>query len=332
MKAVVRDRYGSPDVLRLAAVDTPEVGAGQALVRVRAASLNTADSDHLWGRPRIARIGSGLRRPATGRVGLDVAGTGGAVGPGVAEVRAGDRVWADLFSHGHGSLAEYVRVPATALAPIPAGVSFEVAATVPHSGVLALQALRAGGPIRPGHRVLINGAGGCVGPFAVQIAKVHGAGVTDVDHEGKLDLLRQVGADRVVDYTREDVTASRARYDLILDIAAVRSVLRFRRCLRPGGRYVLIARTLSGFAEAAVLGGLVTLVSSKRMGVFGWRPNERRDLATLGRLVEQGSVKPCIDRRFRLDDAAEAFRYLQSGRARGKVLITPSKTSSVRPR
>lgn len=324
MKAIIKDRYGSPDVLRFAEVDKPAAASGQALVRVHAASLNTADSDHLWGRPLVARIGSGLRRPATGRVGLDVAGVVEEVGPGVAGLRRGDRVWADLFSHGYGSLAEYVRAPADALAPMPAGVGFEVAATVPHSGVLALQALRAGGPIRPGHRVLINGAGGCVGPFAVQIAKASGAEVTAVDHEGKLDLLRQLGADHVVDYTREDVTATGEQYDLILDIAAVRSVLRFRRCLRPSGRYVLIAKTLSGFFEAAIMGGLVTLLSSKRMGVFMWRPNERAALASLASLLEQGSIRPCIDRRFRLEDAAEAFRYLQSGQASGKVLITPS--------
>jgi NADPH:quinone reductase-like Zn-dependent oxidoreductase len=158
----------------------------------------------------------------------------------------------------------------------------------------------------------------------VQIAKAAGAEVTAVDHEGKLDLLRQVGADHVVDYTREDVTTNGQHYDLILDIAAMRSVLRFRRCLRPGGRYVLIARTLSGFFEAAVLGGLVTLLSSKRMGVFSWRPNERAGLALLAGLLEQGSIRPRIDRRYRLADAAEAFRYLQSGKARGKVLITPS--------
>jgi NADPH:quinone reductase-like Zn-dependent oxidoreductase len=239
-------------------------------------------------------------------------------------LRRGDRVWADLFSCGHGSLAEYVCAPANALAPMPAGVSFEVAATVPHSGVLALQALRAGGAIQPGHRVLINGAGGCVGPFAVQIAKASGAEVTAVDHEGKRDLLRLLGADHVIDYTRDDVTTSGGHYDLILDIAAVRSVLRFRRCLSAGGRYVLIARNISGFIEAAVVGGLVTLFSSNRMGVFMWRPNERADLSALARLLEHGSIRPHIDRRFPLQDAAEAFRYLQSGHARGKVVVTPS--------
>jgi NADPH:quinone reductase-like Zn-dependent oxidoreductase len=323
VRAAVRDTYGSPDVLRLAEIDTPVVGSGQALVRVKAASLNTADSDHLAGRPRIARLGTGLRRPATERVGLDVAGTVEEVAPDVTGLRPGDEVWADLFAHGHGSFAEYVCAPATAFAPKPAGVTFEHAATVPHSGILAYQGLRAGGAIRAGDSVLIIGAGGCVGPFAVQIAKVDGAEVTAVDHGGKLDLLRKLGADHVVDYTREDVTTTGRRYDTILDIADTRSVLRYRRCLQPGGRYVLIARRLSGFFAAAVLGGLITLVSSRRMGVFAWRPNERAGLDTLSGLLEQGLVSPLIDRRFPLAEVADAYRYLQAGHAQGKVVITP---------
>jgi len=323
VRAVVRDRYGSPDVLRFADVARPVVGSGQALVRVHAASLNTADSDHLWGRPRIARIATGLRRPATGRVGLDVAGTVEEVGADVTDLRPGDEVWADLFAHGHGSLAEFVRAPATAFAPKPAGVSFEVASTVPHSGGLALQGLRPGGAIRPGDRVLVIGAGGCVGPFAVQIAKAFGAEVTAVDHEGKLDMLRKLGADHVVDYTRVDVTRSRQRYDRILDIAQSRSVLRYRQCLDPGGTYVLIARTVSGFAGAILIGGLITLLSDKRMGAFGWQPNQRADLDVLAGLLEQGLLSPRIDRRFGLDDASDAFHYLQAGHARGKVVVTP---------
>lgn len=324
MKAVVRDRYGSADVLRTTETGKPAVRDGEALVRVHAASLNTADSDHLSGRPRLARIGTGLVRPRTGRVGLDVAGTVEEVGRGVTRLRPGDEVWADLFAHGHGSLAEYVCAAASAFAPKPTGVSFEEAAAVPHSGVLALQALRPGRAIRDGDQVLIVGAGGCVGPFAVQIAKAYGAEVTAVDHGGKLDLLRKLGADHVVDYTREDITASGRRYDRILDIAESRSVLSYRRCLRSGGRYVLIARTLRGFAGAALFGGVISLASDKHMGVFGWRPNVRADLDMLADLLEQGLVTPHIDRRFGLDQAADAFRYLQSGHARGKVLVMPS--------
>jgi NADPH:quinone reductase-like Zn-dependent oxidoreductase len=170
MKAIVRDRYGSPDVVHMGEIDTPAPGDDQVLVRVHAASLNTADSDLLRGWPRVARLGTGLRRPKTRRVGLDVAGRVEAVGRTVTALRPGDEVWADLFAFGHGSFAEYVCAPATALAPKPTSTTFEEAATVPHSGVLALQGLMGKGPIRPGERVLINGAGGCVGPFAVQIA------------------------------------------------------------------------------------------------------------------------------------------------------------------
>jgi NADPH:quinone reductase-like Zn-dependent oxidoreductase len=323
MRAVVRDRYGLPDVLQLRDVDTPSPGEGDVLVRVHAASLNTADSEHLLGRPRLTRVWTGLRRPRAGRIGLDVAGTVDAVGSGVNGLRVGDRVWADLFEFGHGSLAEHVCAPATAFAPIPDGVSFEIASTVPHSALLALQGLRAAGGARPGASVLVVGAGGCVGPFAVQIAKAEGAEVTAVDHAGKLEMLRELGADRCVDFTREDVTAGTQRYDVILDIADREPLRRYRRCLAPGGRYVLIARTLSGFLAAAVIGGLSTALSSKRMGVFMWRPNRRTDLDAVAELLVSGRVVPRIDRRFSLDEVADAFGYLQSGQAQGKVVVTP---------
>jgi NADPH:quinone reductase-like Zn-dependent oxidoreductase len=172
--------------------------------------------------------------------------------------------------------------------------------------------------------VLINGAGGCVGPFAVQIAKAFGADVTAVDHADKLDMLRKLGADHVVNYLNEDVTDGTRHYDHILDIAATRSVFRWRRTLRPGGSYTLIARTVPGYVQAAIGGGMITAMSSTRMGVFPWRPNVRADLDVLGGLIERGLLKPLIDRRFRLDEAAAAFRYLQAGRALGKVIVSPA--------
>ncbi|MFI8524331.1 NAD(P)-dependent alcohol dehydrogenase [Promicromonospora sukumoe] len=323
MRAVVRDRYGPPDVLRLATLDEPEPGPGEAVVRVEAASLNMADVDHLLGRPRLARLATGLVRPANLRVGLDVAGTVERVGPDVTGLRPGDRVWADLFDSGHGSLADRVCVPASALAPLPEQVSFDDAATVPHSGSLALQGLRAAGPIRVGERVLINGAGGCVGPFAVQIAKARGAVVTAVDHGDKLDLLRDVGADEVIDYTRQDVTRSGRRFDVVLDIADTRSLVALRRCLAPGGRYVLIARRIGSFAEKALLGPVVGRLTGTRMGTFAWRPNRRSDLDELAALLASGAVRPVVDRCYSLDEAAEAFGRLATGAARGKLLITP---------
>ncbi|MFC8799754.1 NAD(P)-dependent alcohol dehydrogenase [Promicromonospora sp. NPDC057138] len=323
MRAVVRDRYGPVEGLRVATLERPVPDPGEVVVRVRAASLNMADLDHLLGRPRLARIGTGLVRPANRRVGVDVAGTVEEVGRDVTGLRPGDRVWADLFGNGHGALADRVCVPASALSPLPDAVSFDDAATAPHSGSLALQGLRAAGPIRPGERVLVNGAGGCVGPFAVQMAKARGAVVTAVDHGDKLDFLRDLGADEVIDYTREDVTRGDRRFDVVLDIADTRSVRLLRRALAPGGRYVLIARRIGSFAEKALLGPVVGGLTGTRMGVFSWRPNQRSDLAELAGLLAAGDVVPRIDRRYALDDAVEAFRRLESGAARGKVLVIP---------
>lgn len=330
MKAILRDRYGSPDVLRVADVDRPEPFGDEVLVRVEAASLNTADLDHLRGLPHLARLGTGLGRPRSPRTGLDVAGRVEAVGPDVTELRPGDEVWADLFAFGHGSFAEYVCAPARAFSPKPTGATFEEAAAVPHSGVLALQALTARGPIQPGQEVLVNGAGGCVGPFAVQIARSMGATVTGVDHGGKLDLVRKMGADHVVDYTRDDVTRSGRRYDLIVDIAANRSPLRFLRAMTPRGRYVLIARTLGGFARAAVLGGLVTLLTGRRMGVFAWVPNRHRDLEVLARLIDTGEVRPLLDQCYPLEEVPAAFERLAEGAARGKLVVIPDPTRTER--
>jgi NADPH:quinone reductase-like Zn-dependent oxidoreductase len=323
VRAVLRDEYGPVEILRVSTVVDPVPGPGEVVVRVAAASLNMADLDHLLGVPRLARLGTGLTRPSNRRVGVDVAGTVETVGSDVAGLRPGDRVWADLFESGHGALADRVLVPASALAPLPDGVPFDVAATVPHSGALALQGLRAAGPIRPGERVLVNGAGGCVGPFAVQIAKARGAVVTAVDHGDKLDFLRELGADEVIDYTREDFTRGDRRFDVVLDIADTRSLVALRRSLAPGGRYALIARRIGSFAEKALLGPLVGGLTGTRMGVFSWRPDRRADLDELAGLLETGAVVPRIDRRYGLDDTVEAFRHLESGAARGKILVVP---------
>jgi NADPH:quinone reductase-like Zn-dependent oxidoreductase len=311
------------DILRVSTVEDPVPGPGEVVVRVAATSLNMADLDHLLGLPRVARLGTGLVRPANRGVGVDVAGTVEEVGPDVTGLRQGDRVWADLFDLGHGALADRVRVPASALSPLPDALSFDVAATVPHSGTLALQSLRATEPIQPGERVLVNGAGGCVGPFAVQMAKARGAVVTAVDHGGKLDFLRELGADEVIDYTREDFVRGDRRFDVVLDIADTRSLAALRRSLAPGGRYVLIARRISSFAEKALLGPVVGRLTGTRMSAFFWRPNQRADLDELARLLVAGDVLPRIDRRYGLDDTVEAFRRLESGAARGKILVVP---------
>lgn len=320
MKAIVREKYGSAEVLDLEEIPTPIPGDGEVLVRVRATSLNTADLDQLKGRPPIARVFTGVFTPRRRILGLDVAGEVEAVGPGVTRFRKGDDVWADLFSSGLGAFAEYVSAPETAFEPKPTGISWVEAATVPHSGLLALQALRAKRSITAGDEVVINGGGGCVGPFAIQIAKTMGAVVTGVDHGGKLELMRSARADHVIDYTEIDFTRTGNRYDFILDVAANRSVFAYMRALRPGGAYVQIAGSLAGFFSAALFGAIFG--GSRRMGVFMWEPNRGHDLAHMGQLIETGHVSPVIDRSYLLTEVPDAFRRLESGEARGKLVVT----------
>lgn len=323
MRAVRRDAYGGPEVLAVREVATPRPGPGQALVRVRASSLNTADLDLLYGRPRIARMGYGLRRGQAGGMGLDLAGEVTQVGPGASGVRVGDRVWADLFDQGHSALAEYACVAADALRPIPDGVSLADAATVPHSGLLALQGLRVAGPIRAGERVLINGAGGCVGPLAIQLAEARGAHVTGVDAAAKSELMRAAGADEVIDYAAMDITRSGSRFDVVLDIADTRGPVAMRRCLAPGGRYSLIARRLGSFAVYVLFAPLVGRVTGTRMGTMMWQPNPAALLEEFGALLAAGAVRPIVDSTWSLDDAVAAFEHLDAGRARGKIVIVP---------
>ncbi len=318
MTAVVGDRYGSADVLRVVRVERPEAGPGKVLVRVYAASINTADIDNLRGRPWPVRLYTGLRRPRTKIPGLDIAGVVEKVGPGVASIGVGDEVWADLFGSGAGAFAEYVCVSESALLPKPSGVSFDKAATAPHSAVLALQALKSRG-VSSGDHVLINGGGGCVGPFAIQIARALGAEVTAVDHTAKLDLMRAAGAHHVVDFTSEDVTRSGLRYELIVDIAANRSVTAFRRSLTERGAYVQVARTIGGFFAAAMLGALIG--GRRRMGVFMWVPNQPEDMAHIGNLIASGAVDPMIDRVFPLAETPQAVAHQESGRALGKIVL-----------
>jgi NADPH:quinone reductase-like Zn-dependent oxidoreductase len=322
MRAIVRERYGTPDVVRVVEIDKPTPQRDQVLVKVRAASINTADLDYLTGNPPIARVAFGLTRPRTTVMGCDVAGSVEAIGPDVTRFRPGDEVWADLSGSGYGSFADYACVRESILAHKPAGLSFVAAATVPHSGVLALQGLCAKGRIEPGHRVLINGAGGCVGPFAVQLAKAFGAEVTGVDTTAKLDWIRSIGADHVSDHTRTDFTRNGLRYHHILDIAAHGSVLRYRRSLTADGSYVLIARNVVGFVQAFVVGGAISMAGKKRMGIFAWSPSRRADLDTLADYLDTRKIVPLIDSRCEFEEVPDALRKLGAGRARGKVVIT----------
>lgn len=324
MKAAVRERYGTPDVVELREVAKPTHREEEVLIRVRAASVNRADLDGIQPRPGFVRLFMGMRAPRNHRLGIDASGVVEAVGSGVTRFKPGDEVMADLFAQ-QGAFAEWAVAPESAVAPIPAGLSFEAAATLPHSAVLALQGLRRrnGRTIKPADRVMIVGASGNVGPFAVQIAKAMGAEVTGVSSAAKTDLVRAIGADHVLAYDREDVTRRRERYDWILDTDSHHSVRRMRRILRPGGAYVSLGGETGPLLGALVAGSLLSIRSDKWSGLMlWWKPFHPPDVARLGELIAAGQLRPVIDRTYSLDEVAEALRRVHEGRARGKVVIT----------
>ena len=325
MKAAVQEKYGSPEVVVVRDVDTPIPADHEVLVRVRAASVNRADLDGLGPRPGFARLFMGLRSPRNQRAGIDVAGVVEAVGSAVTRFRQGDEVFADLFGHRQGAFAEYVSAPEKAFQPMPAGMSFEEAATLPHSAILAVQGLRLrnGRTVQPGDKVLIDGASGNVGPFAVQIAKAMGAEVTGVSSTAKLDLVRSLGADHVLDYSKVDYTSTGERYDWIVDTDSHHSILRVRRALRPNGVYVTLGGTSVPIIAGMVLGPLLSRFSDKWTGLLlWWKPWHPPDVARLKELIAEGKLKPMIDRRYPLSEIVEALRYVDEGRPSGKVVIT----------
>jgi NADPH:quinone reductase-like Zn-dependent oxidoreductase len=325
MKAAVQDRYGSIDVVELRDVDVPTPTDDQVLVRVVAASVNRADLDGIGPRPGFVRLFVGLRRPRNPRMGLDVAGVVEAVGPGVTEFGVGDRVFGDMYSFGAGAFAEYVCKPERAFLAIPDGLSFEDAATLPHSAILAIQGLRRrdGRTVGPGDKVLIDGASGNVGPFAVQIAKSRGAEVTGVCSTEKLDFVRSLGPDHVLDYTKVDYTKSGERYDWILDTDSHHPIVGVRRALRPNGVYVTLGGTSVPIFAALILGPVISAATDKWTGLLlWWKPFSADDVATATDLIAAGKVKSVIDRRFPLSDVVEALRYVDDGHAKGKVIIT----------
>jgi NADPH:quinone reductase-like Zn-dependent oxidoreductase len=322
MKAVVRDRYGSPDVLALREVAQPDLTNDGVLVRVRAASVNPADWYGMTGTPYIARTQFGLLKPKSTGLGTDFAGTVEAVGRDVTQFRPGDEV----FGGKSGAFAEYVCVPAVqAVVPRPANLTLEQAAAVPVAALTALQGLRDRGQLQPGHRVLINGASGGVGSFAVQIAKALGAEVTGVCSTRNVELVRSLGADHVIDYTRADFTQSDQRYDLLLDIAGSRPWSECRRVLTPRATLVMAGapkgNRLIGPLSHIVGVRLAAVRSSQRIVFFVAQVN-RADLLVLRELLEAGKVTPIIDRRYPLSEIADALRYLGEGHAQGKVVIT----------
>jgi len=323
MQAIAHTHYGSADVLRLTQVPRPHPQDGEVLVRVHAASVNATDWHAMRGAP-IRTWRGGLRKPTYQRLGADVAGRVEAVGGNVTQFQVGD----DVFGIARGAFAEYVCAAENRLARKPADVAFETAAAVPVAAIAALQALRDKGRIRPGQLVLIQGASGGVGTFAVQIAKVLGADVTAVCSTRNMDQARALGADHVIDYTQQDFTSQRGKkrqqYDLILAVGGYHPLLAYRRALRPKGRFVLVGASthlLRAVFEALLLGPLLSRMGSKQMGGFIAHPTPQ-DLVFVKELLEGGKVVPVIERRYPFSQTAEAIRYLEAGHARGKLVIT----------
>ena len=324
MKAAVRHSYGGPEVVRVEDVAMPVAGEGQVLVRVHAASVNRADLDQVGPRPGFLRLFLGLRRPRYPRLGSDVAGVIEAVGPGATRFKPGDRVFADLFPFGQGSFAEYVAAPQRAFQRIPDGIDFETAAALPHAGILALQGLRdrAGEVPKPGSRVLIDGASGNIGPFAVQLAKWMGAEVTGVCRAEKTEFVRSLGADHVLDYHAVDFTKGNERYDWILAADSHHSILAARGALRPGGRYVTLGGGAVDLLQGIVVGPVASLAGSRKAGLMlWWKPFASADVKTLTDLVLAGALRPAIDRTYPLDQVREALTDVHEGRTKGKAMI-----------
>ncbi len=323
MKAIVYSKYGSPDVLKLQEVDKPIPGDDEVLVEVCAASINSWDGEFLSG-SLFARALGGLLRPKHQILGTDVAGRVAAVGSNVTLLNVGDEVFGEvskrLLSIGWGGFAEFVCAHERSMLKKPASLTFEQAAALPQVGALALGGVGFSGQIQPGQKVLINGAGGGVGTFAVQIAKSFGADVTGVDSGSKLEAVRSLGADHVIDYAQEDFTKNGQRYDLIIDVAAYQSTFDYKRALSAKGAYGVIGGSKVRFFQTVFLGRLISMLGSKKMGAVAADPNE--GLGLLVELIEAGTVVPVIDKRFTLAETADAFRYFLEGTFTGKIVIT----------
>jgi NADPH:quinone reductase-like Zn-dependent oxidoreductase len=315
VKAVVFDHYGPPEVLRVDDLPTPSPGDGQVLVRVAATSLNLSDWESLRGSPFYARIG-GLRKPARRTLGSDIAGHVEAVGAGVTRFWPGDEVYGDNLRL-KGGFAEYAVAPESALAHMPEGLTFRQASTIPQGGAIALQGTA---DVTPGMRILINGAGGGSGSFAIQLAKRSGAHVTGVDNAGKLDFMRSLGADEVIDYRTDDFTRGGEPYDRILDLVAHRSVFAYRRALAPGGRYRCVGGSVPTLLRVVTVGAFAGRLTGRRLGLLAVHEGPSH-FEPLAELCTAGHIAIHIDRTFGLEQVPDALRYVGEGRALGKVVI-----------
>jgi NADPH:quinone reductase-like Zn-dependent oxidoreductase len=328
MQAIVYQTYGSPDVLKLAEVQKPVPQDNEVLIQVVAASTAAGDWHLLRADPFMMRFVYGLFTPKYRILGAAVAGRVEAVGRDVRQFRPGDEIFGDLSTCGFGAFAEYAAAPEHALALKPTNSTFEEAATVPVSAVTALQGLRDHGHIQLGQKVLINGASGGVGTFAVQIAKAFGAEVTAVCSTGKMEMVRSLGADHVIDYTQEDFTQNGKRYDLILAANGYQPLSAYQRALTPQGTYAMTGGSTAQMFEAMLLGPLRSKKGGQKMGNVLAKPNQE-DLIFMSGLLESGKVKPVIDRRFPLREVADAIRYLEAGHAQGKIVITVESNNEI---
>ncbi len=322
MKAVVYTEYGSADVLKLKEVDKPAPADDEVLVKIHAASVNAADWRLMRADPFLARLYTGLFKPTRFQIlGADIAGRVEAVGKNVHQFQPGDEVFGNMAKSNFGGFAEYKCARESELVLKPANLSFEEAAAVPLAALTALHGLRDKGQIQPGQKVLINGASGGVGTFAVQLAKYFGAEVTAVCSSGKADMARSLGADHVIDYTQEDFTRSGRQYDLIFAVNGNRSIFDYKRALSPRGIYVMAGGKPAQLFQALLLGPWISMLGKQKMGAVSSTPNQK-DLLYLKELLESGKLKPVIDRRYPLSDLAIAIRYVEAGHANGKVVIT----------
>lgn len=327
MKAIVYTEYGSPDVLKLQEVAKPTPKENEVLVKVYAVSANAADLHLLRADPFLIRLSSGFLRPKNQILGSDIAGRVEAVGRNVTQFKPGDEVFGDISANGWGGFAEYVCANENALALKPSNLSFEEAATVPMAAVTAVQGIRYAGQIRPGQKVLIHGASGGVGSFALQLAKSFGAEVTAVCSTRNVDMVRSIGADHVIDYTKEDFANNGKQYDMIIATNGDRSISDYRQALSPTGIYVQTGGSMRQMTQAMIQGPWISRSGSQKMGNMGVAKPNQNDLVIMKELLEAGKVKPVIDRCYPLAETAEALRYLEEGHAQGKVVITVTQNN-----
>ncbi len=321
MKAIVYEQYGSPDFLELKEVEKPTPNENEVLIKVHAASINSWDWELLQGIPFVNRLMAGLLKPTRIQIlGCDIAGRIEAVGKNVTQFQPGDEVFGDLSRCGWGGFAEYVCARDNAIVLKPSGMTFEQAAALPQASLLALQGLRDKGLIHSGQKILINGSSGGVGTFALQIAKLYDTDITGVCSTQKLEMVRSMGADHVIDYTQDDFTQNGKRYDLILDIKGAHSIFDYQRALTPNGIYVMVGGSTTLVNQLLFLGPWISLFGNKKMGLLLHKAN--KGLAFMTELFETGKVIPVIDRCYPLSETAEAMRYFGEGNAKGKVIIS----------